>query len=79
MHLGHLGHSLLADPVYGDAVRDGSGPEGFRDALSGLRGQALHAAELAFTHPLTGERVEVVAPPPPGFAALLEWLRGHRA
>ena len=79
VHLGHLGHPLLGDPVYGDAIRDGSGPEGLRDALSGLPGQALHAAELAFSHPLTGERVQVVAPPPPGFAALLGWLRGHRA
>jgi 23S rRNA pseudouridine1911/1915/1917 synthase len=79
VHLAHRGHPLLGDPVYGDAIRDGSGPEGFHEALSGLPGQALHAAELAFSHPVTGERVEVAAPPPPGFAALLEWLRNRRA
>jgi 23S rRNA-/tRNA-specific pseudouridylate synthase len=35
----------------------------------------LHAAQLRFTHPATGEGVEFKAPLPPGLAALLKQLR----
>ena len=44
---------LVGDPIYG---RAGSPPDFPR--------QALHAWRVAFTHPVTGERVECVAPPP---------------
>jgi 23S rRNA pseudouridine1911/1915/1917 synthase len=51
-HLAARGWPLVGDPVYGRA--------GARD----FPRQALHAWRVAFTHPVTGERVECVAPPP---------------
>lgn len=57
VHLAHLGHPLLADGVYGG-----------RAAL-GLTRQALHAAELAFMHPLQGTERSFSAPLPPDLAA----------
>jgi len=55
-------------PVAGDAVYGISGE-------LGLERQFLHAARLAFDHPLTGERVDVTSPLPPDLAAALERAR----
>ena len=51
VHLAHLGHPLLGDVRYGGPA----GPPGR---------QALHATHLSFTHPVTGEPVEVESPLP---------------
>lgn len=51
VHLSHLGHPLLGDALYGGST-----------ALIGR--QALHGDRLAFTHPFTGERIEVADPWP---------------
>ncbi|TDM06359.1 MAG: RluA family pseudouridine synthase [Ideonella sp. MAG2] len=56
VHLQHRGHPLVADAVYG-------GP-----AALGLSRQALHAAELAFVHPLTGQTLSLSADPPQDLA-----------
>ncbi len=63
VHLAHLGHPLLGDPVYGP-----------RRPFPGLAGQCLHAAQLTFTHPATGTRITVSAPLPHWFQAVLERL-----
>jgi 23S rRNA pseudouridine1911/1915/1917 synthase len=52
VHLAHIGHPLLADTVYGGAPG------------AGLARQALHAFRLAFTHPVTGEAIDLHAPVP---------------
>lgn len=57
VHMAHIGHPLLGDRLYG-------GPGAFQ--------LMLHAAELAFTHPLTGERVRITAPYPKRFEALFD-------
>ena len=44
-------------------------------ALRGFKRQALHAAALAFDHPLSGARLSFAAPPPPDFSGLLAALR----
>jgi 23S rRNA pseudouridine1911/1915/1917 synthase len=62
----HLGAINL--PVAGDAVYGISGE-------LGLERQFLHAARLAFDHPVTGERVEATSPLPPDLAAALERAR----
>ena len=64
VHMAHLGHPLLGDKVYGS-------PKGY----PGLEGQCLHAKELSFLHPKTGERLTVRCDLPPYFTAILEKLR----
>jgi 23S rRNA pseudouridine1911/1915/1917 synthase len=61
VHLEHLGHPVIGDPVYGGGgSRRISGPP--RRAAEALEQatprQALHAAALAFRHPATGEPLE---------------------
>jgi 23S rRNA pseudouridine1911/1915/1917 synthase len=80
VHLGHLGHPVVADPVYGGTVKKllspGLGPRSLRGALlEHLSHQALHAAELRFLHPITGEALHFTAPVPEDFARALELLR----
>lgn len=64
VHMAHLGHPLLGDKVYGS-------PKGY----PGLEGQCLHAKELSFLHPVTGERLTVECDLPSYFTAVLEKLR----
>jgi 23S rRNA pseudouridine1911/1915/1917 synthase len=59
-HLLAIGHPVAGDPEYGHA------------GLYGLGRQFLHAARLAFDHPVTGERVEVTSPLPEDLATALE-------
>lgn len=56
VHMQHRGHPLVADAVYGGLP-----------AL-GMRRQALHAAELAFIHPLSAESLSFTAPAPQDLA-----------
>jgi 23S rRNA pseudouridine955/2504/2580 synthase len=58
VHLAHLGHPVLGDDKYGDYE--------LNHALrkNGLKRMFLHAASLAFTHPLTGEALRIEAPLP---------------
>ncbi len=65
------GHPLVGDRRYG-----GRGPAS-RDPIAFGR-QALHAHRLAFTHPVDRRPVEVTAPPPADFLALLDRLRRRR-
>lgn len=53
VHCASIGHALLGDPLYGRA------PAPLRPLLNrlGFNRQALHAAELGFVHPASGERV----------------------
>ena len=66
VHMQSLGHPLVGDPVY----RRGRGAE-----ATTLRRQALHAARLEFTHPVSGARRRFEAPLPEDFRLLLESLR----
>ena len=63
VHLAHIGHPILGDDKYGDFA--------LNRALRrrGLRRMFLHAAELSFVHPATGERITVRAPLPPELEA----------
>lgn len=63
VHMAYIGHPIAGDPLYAT-----------RDPLQ-LRGQALHARTLGFTHPRTSERLVFHADPPAVFAAALAELR----
>lgn len=55
VHMAHIGHGVIGDPLYGKPKRAGQMPDTIsRDALASLRAfprQALHAARLSFAHP----------------------------
>ncbi len=68
VHMAHIGHPVLGDPVYGRPTRF----EKKHPAL--FHGQCLHAGELTFTHPRTGEKVTVKAEPPADFLRIAELL-----
>jgi 23S rRNA pseudouridine1911/1915/1917 synthase len=80
VHLSHLGHPVVADPMYGRDVgqafrrfRDRLEAEGLRTPV--LRRQALHASRIRFTHPVDGRRMEFKAPLPEDLEDLIEVLR----
>jgi 23S rRNA pseudouridine1911/1915/1917 synthase len=76
VHLRFTGHPVLGDPVYGIESFDGwDVPDGLKDSLNALDGQALHAERLGFVHPTTGETLRFTAPPPPDFQNALDALR----
>ena len=65
VHMASLGHPLLGDPVYG--------PKKSPYPVEG--GQLLHAYRIAFTHPVTGERLRFEAEPEERFIKWLNKLR----
>jgi 23S rRNA pseudouridine1911/1915/1917 synthase len=69
VHLSDAGSPLVGDAMYG---RRYEGP--LADAATAMGRQALHAARLGFTHPITLERLVFETPPPADFAALLAAL-----
>jgi 23S rRNA pseudouridine1911/1915/1917 synthase len=61
VHMAYLGHPVAGDPVYGPG-----------NDRTGLNGQCLHARELRFVHPDSGELVQVQCDLPEYFAKFLE-------
>jgi 23S rRNA pseudouridine1911/1915/1917 synthase len=57
VHLQHIGHPLVGDPVYG----------GRRGQTTSIQRQALHASHLSFLHPLTQEKMDFSCPWPQDF------------
>lgn len=78
VHLAHVGHPLVGDPVYGRGrtARLGGIPESAKDRLRGFGRQALHAAVLGFIHPVSGETLRFESPLPADLADLLGGLEG---
>jgi 23S rRNA pseudouridine1911/1915/1917 synthase len=75
VHLAHIGFPVVGDPVYGGRRQTPRGAsEAVLAALHGFRRQALHATRLRFAHPLSGAALELEAPLPADFRALLEAL-----
>lgn len=76
VHLAHAGYPIVGDATYGRrlAIPKGATPR-LDAALRGFRRQALHAARLAFEHPMTGGSCEFSAPVPDDMRELLDALR----
>ncbi len=70
VHMSALGHPLMGDEVYGG----GKTPFEKKHAAL-LSGQMLHAVEISFVHPTTGERVSFSCPLPRSFEEMLSILR----
>jgi 23S rRNA pseudouridine1911/1915/1917 synthase len=67
VHLQAIGHPVAGDPEYGTS------------GLFGLRRQFLHAARLAFDHPVSGEPVDAASPLPRDLADVLARLEAPTA
>lgn len=76
VHMAHLKHPIVGDPLYGGPLKL---PRGATDdliaALRGFKRQALHAQTLEFAHPVTGEAVRCTAPVPQDLEQLVKVLR----
>ena len=66
VHMAYLGHPLAGDTVYGAAHQ----PRECAD----LHGQCLHAREIGFVHPITGEQLHFQSELPAYFTAFLRRL-----
>jgi 23S rRNA pseudouridine1911/1915/1917 synthase len=68
VHCASMGHPLLGDPVYGRT------PKTLKPLLDELefRRQALHAARLGFSHPISGESLDFRAETPPDMRELID-------
>jgi 23S rRNA pseudouridine1911/1915/1917 synthase len=64
VHMAYIGHPLAGDDVYGPAK-----------VIAALGGQCLHAYQLGFVHPVTGEYMEFTSEPPESFLKFREKLR----
>ena len=79
VHMSHVGHPLVGDPVYGRSGLAGLRPEDEAaetalGVVTAFRRQALHAAILGFDHPITGEGLRFETEPPRDFRRLTKVL-----
>ena len=81
VHMNHLGHPLIGDPVYGlppqeqrSLVNRGGYEDDAKEAILNFPRQALHAAEIHFIHPVTGEEMEHESDLPDDLESLLKTL-----
>ena len=82
VHFSHLGHPVLGDPQYGGRTKALSKFGGERrkapsQLLRLIERPALHAATLAFKHPISGELLSFEAPLPDDMLELLRTLRSN--
>lgn len=64
VHMRHIGHPIVGDKTYG-----------VKNEEFNLAGQLLHAGEIGFVHPSTGEKMSFTAPLPEDFERVLDALR----
>jgi 23S rRNA pseudouridine1911/1915/1917 synthase len=79
VHMAHIQHPLVGDPVYGGRLRlpKGAGDE-LVTLLRDFKRQALHASKLGFKHPISGETVSWEQPLPDDMARLIAILQQDR-
>jgi 23S rRNA pseudouridine1911/1915/1917 synthase len=67
VHLAHIGHPIVGDAAYGRVPRRAE-----NEALKAFPRQALHALEISFIHPRTGEKMSFEGDLPGDIQALIE-------
>jgi len=76
VHMAHITHPLVGDPVYGGRPRPPkNATDDLRTMLRGFDRQALHAAMLSLFHPITGEQMTWHADIPEDMVTLTNLLR----
>ena len=80
VHMAHLKHPIVGDPLYGGSFKLPKGASAeLIAALRAFKRQALHAEVLEFTHPTSGEPVSCSAPVPADMQELMALLREDAA
>ena len=84
VHMKHIGHPLFNDAEYGgDVILKGTTFTKYKQFIQNCFGllprQALHAKELGFNHPATGEFVKFVSKIPDDFKSVIEKWEGYVA
>ena len=76
VHLGHIGHPLIGDPVYGrrTPARTRALPPETAEFVRDFGRQALHARVIGFDHPVTGKRLKFESALPHDMATLIRRL-----
>ncbi len=69
VHMSSIGHPVAGDGVYGNLKVNSA-----LERQCGLKRQFLHAAELEFTHPVSGKRINLTSNLPEDLAAVLECI-----
>ncbi|SMN13013.1 Ribosomal large subunit pseudouridine synthase D [Bathymodiolus heckerae thiotrophic gill symbiont] len=78
VHMSHIGHPLIADPMYGGKIRfPKKADEALKDTLKGFNRQTLHSKKLTLTHPISGEEMSWKAPLPQDMQALIKALQKY--
>jgi 23S rRNA pseudouridine1911/1915/1917 synthase len=76
VHMAHIHHPLVGDPVYGGRLKlPANTSEACREALRSFKRQALHAKKLTLDHPETLEEISFKAPVPEDILALIACLK----
>ena len=76
VHMAHIEHPLIADPMYGGKVRfPKKADEALKDVLKGFNRQALHAKKLSLMHPISGEEMSWKVSLPQDLQDLLQALQ----
>lgn len=78
VHLASIGHPVAGDKLYGGTRTPSSRRAASREALGLLERPALHAARLAFDHPVGSQRLRFESPLPADIEAVLERLRSPK-
>ena len=76
VHLSHIEHPLIGDPMYGGRVRfPKKACQELKDELINFQRQALHSKKLTLTHPTTGKSMTWKADLPDDMQELLNTLK----
>jgi 23S rRNA pseudouridine1911/1915/1917 synthase len=76
VHMKHLGHPIVGDPVYSGPQWKGIPDKRMQKAIASLGRQALHATRLTIVHPRSGEALTFESGLPEDLDALVSRLRG---
>jgi 23S rRNA pseudouridine1911/1915/1917 synthase len=75
VHMKHLGHPIVGDPVYSGPQWRGIPDKKVQKAIASLHRQALHAARITIPHPRSGAAMTFESPLPEDLRALLAAVR----
>ena len=75
VHMAHLNHPVVGDPLYGGQARIPAGiTDTLRQTIKQFKRQALHACTLSFIHPHLQKKLTFTAPLPDDFKLLLTFF-----